>query len=294
MPDIVIDYELLNQLGKDTDTLKHKVSDARTGDHNYSENEIGRVTWVVSLYYQAWSGAFKHAWDLLESLSGTYTAVAQQWFDQDAAYAATANEQAQGFTHAIWSMKKQAYDNWQKLSHEPITVHGFDKNGNPYEIQTTIADPDKPPEAPGDEPQHYEFTSADGSEHSTTSTYDSDGKLTSNDTYVTDGDGGMSYHEHTAFGDNGSYTSTVNHPDGSTTVETVHGNSDGTGTRTDVYTGPDGETTTTTYTGTGVGGDHPNPVWTNTDPDAAKDDDGGGDHDGGGSNGSHTGVGSTA
>lgn len=145
MPDIVIDYELLNQLGKDTETLKHKISDARTANHYYPPNEVGADASIsIDWYYQAWGGAFKHAWDLLESLSSTYTSVAQQWFDQDAGYAATGNEQAAGFTHSMWEMKKSAYDNWNKLSHTFVTIHGFDDNGNPYEKQVPLADPNKP------------------------------------------------------------------------------------------------------------------------------------------------------
>lgn len=265
MPDIVIDYELLNQLGKDTETLKNKISDARLKDHHYSVNEAGGAAPDIGFYYTMWSGAFKHAWDLLESLSGTYTTVAQQWFDQDAGYAATANEQAAGFTHSMWEMQKSAYDNWQKLSHTMVTIHGFDDNGNPYEMQVPLADPNKPPPAPGAEPTGYSYTAGDGSQHNTTSHYDADGNLTSNDTTVTDGGGGLSYHEHTDFGDNGSYTSTVNHPDGTNSTETVTGNADGTGTKTDTYTDGDGKTTTTTYTGTGVNG--PNPTWTENKPD---------------------------
>jgi hypothetical protein len=285
VPDIVIDYELLNTLGKDTETLKNKVSDARIKDHNFSVSEAGTAAGDIAFYHSMWSGAFKHAWDLLESLSKTYTGVAQQWFDQDAGYAATANEQAAGFVHSMWNMKKQAYDNWQRLSHIYVTIHGFDDNGNPYEKQVPLADPNKPPEAPGTEPTQYSYTASDGSQHTTTSTYDGSGNLTSNDTTVSDGAGGMSYHEHTDFGDNGSYTSTVNHPDGSKTVETVTGDEHGIGTKTDTVTDADGKTTTTTYTGTGV--NTKDPTWTDTTPH--KDDGGGngGGNGGGGGGGSN-------
>jgi hypothetical protein len=264
VPDIVIDYELLNHLGQETTTLKDKISDARTANHYYPPNEVGAdASDMIDSYYQAWGGAFKHAWNLLESLSNTYTSVAQQWFDQDAGYAATGNEQAAGFTHGLWQMKQSAYDNWQRLSHTMVTVHGFDENGKPYEMQVPLADPNKPPEAPGAEPDGYHYTAPDGSSHNTISTYNSSGNLTSNDTTVTDGNGGLSYHEHTTFGENGSYTSTVNHPDGTTSTETVTGNADGTGTKTDVTTDSDGKTTTTTYTGTDVNGG--NPTWTQSD-----------------------------
>jgi hypothetical protein len=291
VPDIVIDYELLNTLGRQTDTLKHKISDARTGKHDYSPDQVGPdAAFMIEEYYQAWSGAFKHAWNLLESLSNTYTGVAQQWFEQDAGYAATANEQAAGFTHALWAMQKSAYDNWVKLSHTYVTVHGFDDNGNPYEKQVPLADPDNPPPQPGTEPNGYHFTSADGSTQDTTSTYDSNGNLTSNDTTITDGNGGLKYHEQTSFGDHGSYTTNVTNPDGSTSTETVVGNPDGTGTKTDVTTDPDGKTTTTTFTGTGVDGS--DPQWTKVDDPSSHSgsNPGPGGGGGGGGAGAHHGA----
>lgn len=274
MADIVIDYELLYQLGRDTDALKLRVSDARTTNHNYSPDEVGaNASFWIGFYYKQWSGAFQHAWDLLEALSSTYTGVAQQWFDQDAGYAATANEQAAGFTHSMWQMEQSAYDNWKKLSETFVTVHGYDENGNPYEMQVPLADPNAPPDKPGAEPTGYDYTAPDGSTHHTTTTYDADGNLTSNDTVVKNSDGQLSYHEHSTFGDNGSYSTSVTHADGTTTTQTVTANEDGTGTRTDVTVGTDGSTSTTTYTGTGL--DTANPVWDENDP--AGDDDGGGD-----------------
>ncbi|SEO08693.1 hypothetical protein [Actinacidiphila rubida] len=290
MADIVIDYELLNQLGKDTDTLKNKVSDARQANHYYPPNEVGAdASLGIDWYYQAWKGAFKHAWDLLESLSGTYTTVAQQWFDQDAQYAAVGNEQALGFEHAIWNMHKMEYDSWKKLSETYVTVHGFDDNGNPYEKQVPLADPDKPPADPGAEPTTYTYTASDGSKHTTTNTYDANGNLTGSNTTISDGQGGMSYHENTTFGDNGSYNSTVNHSDGSTTVEEVHGNADGTGTRTDTTTDADGKKTVTVYTGTGVNG--ADPQWTKKDDSNNGDGNGNNGH-GNGNGGPHPTAGS--
>jgi hypothetical protein len=262
VPDIAIDYELLHHLGQTTDTLKNKLDDARRSSHVYAASEVGEAEFAIAMFYDAWKSAFKNAGTLLESLSQTYTGVAQQWFEQDAQYAATANEQAAGFTHSMWEMQKSAYDNWQKLSHTYETVHGFDKNGNPYEKQVPLADPNNPPPAPGAEPHGYQYIGPDGSLQNTTTTYDANGNVKSSDTTVTDGNGGFGYHEHTEFGDNGGYVSTVNHTDGTTTVESVTGNSDGTGTKTDVYTDANGKTTTTTYTGTGVNG--PNPTWTQT------------------------------
>ncbi len=265
MPDIVIDYELLHRLGQQTDTLKHKISDARTGKHDYSVAEVGteEVSYALGDYYDSWSSAFNHAWDVLESLSNTYTQVAQQWFDQDAGYASTANEQAAGFSRSIWEMKKSAYDGWKKLSQTYVPSHGYDENGNPYDIMVPLADPNKPPADPGAAPDGYHYTASDGSKHDTTSTYDSDGNLKSNDTTVTDGGGGFSYHEHTDFGANGSYTTVINHADGSKTTDTVVGSPDGSGTRTTVTVNSDGSTDTTTYTGTGLNTAQPD--WTKND-----------------------------
>lgn len=266
MPDIAIDYELLHQLGRETEVLHHRIDEARKENHHYRDDEVGReAAPAVSYYYQRWNAAFKNAGDLLDSLSKTYTSVAQQWFDQDAAYAAVANEEAAGIEHASWEMRKSAYDNWKKLSETYVTVHGYDENGHPYERRVPLADPGHPPESPGEEPTGYSYTAGDGSEHITKSTYDGNGNLTSTDTIVHNHDGGLSYHETTTFNGNGGYTVEVIHADGSTTSQAVTENGDGTGTRTDVYTGPNGETTTKTYTGQGLDGD--NPVWTETTPE---------------------------
>ena len=276
MPDIVIDYELLHQLGRDTHTFKERLDDARNTRIDYAQGELDwQVEMAIQGYYNRWKGAFKNAGDLLEKLSKTYTSVAQQWFDQDGRYAAQASEQTAGFIHSEWESKKAAHDNWEKLSHTYVPVHGYDDNGNPYEMQVPLADPNAPPQAPGNEPVSYEYTSPDGSQHhTTTTTYNSDGTVEAQDTTVTDGDG-LSYHEHTVFGANNSHTSTVDHPDGSSTVDTVTGNADGSGTRTTTTTDADGKATTSTYTGTGLGTE--NESWTEN-----KTQNGGGGGGGGG------------
>jgi hypothetical protein len=259
--DLAIDYELLHQLAQETDALKNKLSDTRKQNHTYGESLVGPdASLMIDEYYDAWSDAFRRAEHLLESLSGTYNSVAQQWFEQDAQYATVANEQAAGFTHNMWAMKKSAHDSWQKLSQTYVPGIGFDTNGNVITTQVPLADPHQAPEDPGQEPHGY--TSADGSQN-TTSVYDSNGNLTSNDTTITDGNGGFTYHEHTQLGENGSYTNTVNGPDGSTTIATIQGNPDGTGTKTVETTDPDGKKQTTTYTGTGVNGSDPS--WTQVD-----------------------------
>ncbi|MBV2356452.1 hypothetical protein KUM39_19060 [Streptomyces sp. J2-1] len=261
MPDIVLDYELLHRLGRDIETLKHRIEESNAGHRDFGWWEVGPgVAQTLDGYRRGWKNAFKNATELLESLSGTYTAVAQQWFDQDASYAAIANEQAAGFTHSMWLTKKMSYDTWERLSHTYQAVTMYDDDGNPYLMGVPLADPHKPPPEPGAEPSGYSYTAPDGSKHETTSAYNPDGSLHSNETSISNGDGTLQYHEKTTFGEHGSYESVVKHPDGSTVQETVVGNPDGTGTKTDVVTDTSGRTDKTVYSGTGLDGD--NPVWT--------------------------------
>ena len=251
MPDIAINYELLNQLGKQTEQLRGRLSDALAapllGD---AGNTLANS--AIGVFNDAWGSAFQNAGSVLESLSSTYTMVAQQWFDQDASYSATANEQAAGFHHAAWQMDKDAFDAWQQDN----------KNQPP--------DPNNPaPPDPGPEPTSWSVTGPDGSVHTTSTTYDADGNITSADTTITDGTGGMQYHEHTSFGANGSSQTVADNTDGSTVTDTVNGNADGTGTRTVTTTDPQGNTTTQSYTGTGIGSQ--SPVWTPVDTGQGND-----------------------
>jgi len=270
VPDIAINYELLHNLGQQTESLKNRLSDVRQGQHNFDPMAAGTEAGnAINRFYQVWNDAFKHAWNLLESLSTTYTTVAQQWFDQDAGFAATADQQALGFQHSMWQATKSEYDNWKKLSQTPFTNYGFDDEGNPYPIQTTLADPNSPPPRPGPEPTQWSISSV-GFSQQTTSAYNSSGALTATDAVISD-DNGFTYHEHTIFGDNGSYTSAVTTSDGTKITDTANGNPDGTGTRTVTTVDSTGKTTVQTYSGTGVNGS--SPTWTETDHNNDNNDD---------------------
>lgn len=301
--DVVFDYELLNSLAKDTDRLQDQLGDPRLlGSGFYDGAGLGGGFKAVNHFFFQWAGPFENARDLLKSLGETYRFVAQRMFEQDAGFAAAANTQAQNWMHSAWKMKKDSYDAWKWLTENSITVHAWDDKGHEYLKEQKLADPGAPdaPPPPGYEPTLYDYTHDDGDgtdnvHNSSQVTYDSDGKVTSTDSTIDDGDGGLKYHEHTDYGSNNSYTTTITHTDGSKTVIEVHGNSDGTGTRDVTNTDKDGKTTdTSSWTGTGLGGDHPDPKWTNNDPDATDTDgDGKDDKSDGGTKNSNTGVGST-
>ncbi|KUN18370.1 hypothetical protein AQJ23_39770 [Streptomyces antibioticus] len=302
--DVVFDYELLNTLAKDTDRLQNQLADPRLlGRHKlYDGAALGGGAKAVNSFFFNWVGPFENARDLLKSLGETYRFVAQRMFEQDAQYASDATTKTLGFMQSVWKMNKDSYDAWKWLTEHSITVHAWDDKGHEYLKQQQLADPNAPdaPKPPGLQPTVYDYTHDDGDgtnnvHNSTQITYDADGKPTSSDIKIDDGDGGLKYQEHTDYGENHSYTTTISHADGSKTVIEVHGNADGTGTRNVTDTDKDGKTTdTSSWTGSGLGGD--DPKWTNNDPNATDTDGDGEDDkntDDGGSQHSNTGVGST-
>ncbi len=292
--DLAFDYELLKHLADQAQTLKDELADPRLlgRDILCDVHTFGEGFKDVFQYFLRWLSPFDHAQELLGTLSATYLFVAQKMFEQDAQFASQANTQSAAYKHSVWKMHKDEYDAFQKAAHTTVTVTEYDKNGKPHKVQKTLADPNDPdaPKDPGAEPLGNDYTSSDGYEkHTTHTSFDSEGKMTSTDVTIDDG-GGFTYHEHTDFGEYGSHTTTVTHTDGSKTVITVHGNSDGSGTKEIVDTDKDGKTTgTSSYTGSGVSGD--NPQWTNNDPTADDDDDG---DNAEGTQHSNTGVGSQA
>ncbi|MFE9611761.1 hypothetical protein [Streptomyces sp. NPDC006012] len=300
--DVAIDYELLRQLAADTERLKDQLGDSRLMGHAfYNKGDLGGAYGAANYFLFQWTGPWENARKLLESLGATYKGAAEKWFETDASYAAQANVQAAGWYHSAWEMKKEAYDSWKWMTEQEMLVHGWDENGNPYLKKQKLADPNDPnaPKPPGYEPTGYEYThDGDGTDkvhNSTQNTYDSDGKLKATDTTIDDMGGGLSYHEHTDHWDDNSYTTTVTHTDGSTTVIEVHGDGKGNGTKNVTNTDKDGKTVDkSSYSGTGLK-EGQDPKWTNNDPDAT-DTDGDGKNDKNDSDGaqnSNTGAGST-
>ncbi|WP_420036482.1 hypothetical protein ACN2WE_33490 [Streptomyces sp. cg28] len=301
--DVAIDYELLRQLAADTDRLKDQLADSRLMGRGtfFHKEELGGAFAQVNHFMWQWMGPWANAQKLLESLSGTYQAASQRWFELDASFAGQANIQAAAWYHSAWDMQKKAYDDWKKLSGETILVHAWDEHGNEYLKQQRLADPNDPnaPKPPGYEPDGYEYIhDGDGTDkvhNSTQTTYDSEGHLKSTDTTIDDMGGGLTYHEHTDHWDDHNYTTTVTHSDGSKTVIEVHGDTHGNGSKIVTDTDKDGKTVDqSSYTGTGLleGQD---PKWTNNNPDATDTDGDGEDdkNDPGGTQNSNTGVGST-
>jgi YD repeat-containing protein len=269
-------------------------------DAFFTKGDLGGAFANVNHFLWQWLGPWENARKLLDSLSGTYKAAAQKWFELDASFAAQANIQAAAWYHSAWDMKKTAYDSWKWLTEQEVLVHAWDEHGNPYLKKQKLADLNDPdaPKPPGYEPSGYEYIhDGDGTDkvhNSTQTTYDSHGNLKSTDTTIDNMGGGFSYHEHTDYWDEHSFTTTVTHLDGSQTVVEVHGDKDGNGTKTVTNTDKDGKTVdTSSYTGTDIKSD--DPKWTNNDPEA-DDTDGDGKKDKDDSEGSqysNTSVGST-
>ncbi|MYT71726.1 MULTISPECIES: hypothetical protein [unclassified Streptomyces] len=298
--DVAIDYELLRQLAADTERLKDQLADSRLMGRGtfFHKEDLGGAFAQVNQFMWQWMGPWANAQKLLESLSGTYKAASQRWFELDASFAGQANIQAAAWYHSAWDMNKKAYDSWKWLTEHTITVHAWDEHGHEYTKQQKLADPDDPngPKPPGLEPSGYEYLhDSDGTNkvhNSTQTTYDSDGHLKTTDTTIDDMGGGLSYHEHTDHWDDNNYTTTVTHTDGSKTVIEVHSDGNGNGSKIVTDTDKDGKTVdTSSYTGSGLTSD--DPKWTNNNPDPDDTDGDGKDDDSGGTTYSNTSTGST-
>ncbi|GAA2680070.1 hypothetical protein [Streptomyces lunalinharesii] len=246
MPDFLIDYETLYKLGTKAGELKKTVDDAQahdTGTTRYTEDQLGSWTTpeVLGDFYQAWRYAFQRAQEVLGSVEGTFTSVAKAWFDQDAALAAGARQQAAQFDYADYQGRAAAYQSWEKLSQTYVTMHHWDESGNLVEEKVALADQSNKPDLPGEPPKEFNYTNPDGSTNNTTFTYGDDGKVKGTTTSVTNKDG-LSYKENTSFSGDGGYKTDIDHSDGKSTHVAMVVSPDGsTGTRT--LTDEDGKKT---------------------------------------------------
>jgi hypothetical protein len=273
MPDLAINYELLRKLGADAELLKEEIDDTRHRRLPFDVYATSpRAAMAIEYYYSKWDDAFGNAGRLLDKLGKTFTGVAEQWFNQDAQYAAQAAQQYALLRHGAWASDKQQYETWKEKSQTYVTVQRWDENGNPYFTTEPLADPDKGPEDPGDPPTHLtlEPKGEPGAnvlrKIDTQVRYGEDGRFTSIETTV-EGPNGLTYTEKTTFEENG-LTTVSKQPDGTTVTSMQRENPDGTGTRTVTTTDSDGKTTTETYHGTGLTTDKP--TWTKVRDDNAK------------------------
>ncbi|MCS0636799.1 hypothetical protein NX801_14240 [Streptomyces sp. LP05-1] len=164
MPDIVVDYELLNQVAQKARTLKGQVEQARNGKHDYSSAEVGYgVATAIRSYYTTWKSSFKRSEEKLEKLGSLYEGVARGWADWDFRLAGEASKQEASLAADLYTTQKDIWDKWQ----EQVAKGNVDPN-----------DPHAPKPPEGDRPTTW--TTSDGHGNSTTTTYEygPDGKPT--------------------------------------------------------------------------------------------------------------------
>jgi hypothetical protein len=233
MADILIDYELLYRLAAQMYALRDRLDRTRQADHSFLPSDIGprrQTAEALSDYYGAWNSAFKRALDVMTELASTFESVGKAWYDQDSSFASGLNQQAAQSQRQDWESKQQAYQRWQELSQQSVTLQYYDEHGKLRESHIPLADPKKPPEAPGPPPNHYETTRPDGSVLTTDFDYEGD-HLVQTSTTIKNADG-LTYHESTTFTANDGYSTVIDHPDGTNTRIEVVAQPDGSATRT--------------------------------------------------------------
>ncbi|MEC4020235.1 hypothetical protein [Streptomyces sp. H27-D2] len=200
MPDIVVDYELLNDVAKKARSLKDQVQAARESKQEYATEEVGAggVSSAILAYYSIWKGSFKRSEEKLEKLGGLYEGVAKGWADWDFRLAGQAGKQEASLAADLYKTQKEIWDDWQK------------------QVADGTVDPNDPhaPKPPGERPG--EWTTDDGHGNTTTTSYEygADGKPTKISTTI-----------HTNTGLTATDTSNY-HPDGTydSTATDVYGN----------------------------------------------------------------------
>jgi hypothetical protein len=233
MADISIDYELLYRLAAQMYTLRDRLDRTRQADHSFAPSEIGprpQTAEALTDYYGAWHKAFERALKVMTELATTFEAVGKAWYDQDASFASGAHQQAAQSQTQEWQSRKDAFQRWQQLSQQSVTLQYYDDKGVLHEKQLPLVDPDKPPQDPGARPTRYETTRPDGSVLTTDYVYYGD-RLKVSSTTITNGDS-LTYRESTTFSDNNGYSTAIWHPDGSMTRIDVIAQPDGSATRT--------------------------------------------------------------
>ncbi|MDJ0343355.1 hypothetical protein QMK19_19675 [Streptomyces sp. H10-C2] len=264
MPDIAVDYELLNQVAQKARNLKEQVQHAREGKQDYTTNEVGAATvsTAIRAYYSVWKSSFKRSEEKLEKLGNLYEGVARGWADWDFRLAGEASKQEASLAADLYSTQKKIWDDWQQQVHD----------GN--------ADPNDPhaPKPPQDADRPGTWTTDDGHGNTTTTTYEygADGKptkitttlhtntgLTSTDTTNYHADGTYDSKATDVYGNvtsttgNSQTTESGNHKNTNDTFNTTTKGTDGkvsttTGTTTSVYDKTTGHRDSdTTYTTVG-------------------------------------------
>ncbi|EFG10613.1 Hypothetical protein SCLAV_5546 [Streptomyces clavuligerus] len=244
VPDIVVDYELLNTVAQKARELRTQVQQAREGrpEHTSSE-EVGRVAaTAIRTYYAVWKDSFKRSEEKLEKLGNLYEGVAKGWADWDFRLAGGASKQAASLDADLYATQKEIWDEWQRL------------------VAAGHADPNDPraPKPPPERPSSW--TTNDGRGNTTTTTYEygADGKPTKITTTITTSSG-LSSTDTTNYRPDGTYDSTAKDVYGNTTTTTGQSDTTESGnerTTKDDFTSktvtPDGKESTTTGSSTSV------------------------------------------
>ncbi|MCZ4124710.1 hypothetical protein [Streptomyces sp. H39-S7] len=240
MPDIAVDYELLNNVAQKARTLKGQVQTAREGKQDYTVNETGAasVSTAIRAYYSVWKSSFKRSEEKLEKLGNLYDGVARGWADWDFRLAGEASKQEASLAADLYRTQKEIWDDWQAA------------------VAAGNADPNDPhaPKPPADRPGTW--TTDDGHGNTTTTTYEygPDGKPTKITT-TQHTNTGLTSTDTTNYHADGTYDSSATDVYGNVTTTTGNSQtteSGNTKTTNDTFNSttkdPDGKESTTTGT----------------------------------------------
>jgi len=263
--DLQINYDQLHKLANDARSLKEHLDDTVpglssgiSGVRNRSE-AIGSSKLSSSLikFHYAWEQPFKDAMDRLKDLADLLDGVATKFFDMDSDFAAKANTSLANLVVQNWQARKDEYDLYQRTKDLKFTPSPlWDQNGNLVQGADVPLIPwENPPADPGARPTHIDAREIwnqnnpnnpltwDGQPAVTDSTYDDQGRITSQTTKNTSTEG-LAYEETTTYTYEGTSETpatadtTLKHSDGATeTIKTTY-HPDGTFTTDNVFTDP--------------------------------------------------------
>ncbi|MFH8476580.1 hypothetical protein [Streptomyces sp. NPDC018000] len=205
MPDIAVDYELLNQVAQKARSLKGQVQHARESKQDYSVADVGSgVPTAIRAYYSVWKSSFKRSEEKLEKLANLYEGVARGWADWDFKLAGEASKQEASLAADLYKTQKEIWDKWQE------------------QVRAGNVDPDDPhaPKPPqGNRPTTWTTSDGHGNLTTTTYKYGEDGKPTKITTEVRTSTG-LTSKDVTNYHPDGTYDSSATDVYGNVTTTT--------------------------------------------------------------------------
>lgn len=246
MPDMALDYELLNSQARKIRDLKEQAEETKSHPPEFSSSEVGtqKAAAAMRSFHSVWQGTFSDAKDKLEKLAGVFENTAKQFAAQDQNYAQGASQQALNLQHQMWKNKRdgaqQDYESKKKAYEEEQEQADRIEKETGKRPKTTLKPPEKPTET--DPPGSEKTDDGNGNTTSSTYTYDDDGNPTRVVTESHTGSG-LDGKETTDYKPGGGYHTHSTDPTGTTT------DVDGTQTTKEdgaVTTTVDANTTTTT------------------------------------------------